>query len=196
MLKVLAVSPADGWACVQDGERFLLVDPCHDVDSFESIAEDDVGTFVNQHGLVAVEDQEFEDWDALVQWLHEQVAKSWEASGRGLPGEAALREQFAESAPLNVVTAWLRRIEQELIPQGELNWAQNVLSSLLRHSLVLKDNFELRQQAIGLQVQVQVAQGNLTAPGNAIEHQAAQVKVDLPPLPRGDECHSPNGYPT
>lgn len=109
MLKLIAHAPEDGWAFVRDGESLLLLRPPYR-GNHVSVGLEEVERAVTVHGYLAL-DLDFTTERALVQYLRDEVVRSWPAQ----EAPDKLRERLLLLANpgeinfyLDEATAWLR----------------------------------------------------------------------------------------
>lgn len=132
MLELLAVAPKDGWAFVRVKEETCLVRPPYAKSNVLSVDDATVETALSKHGFVSpVGDRTFVDWATLVARLNQQVLESRAAAGRPLP-ELGAGEELLKVAPPEVLSGFLDRVENELLPDHQLDHAANVLTAMLK----------------------------------------------------------------
>jgi|GEM_PF-2501050 len=151
MLELLAIAPEDGWALVRSGGRGVrLVRPPYTKNSAAFVSEDSVSVAVSKHGFLVPgpEHSRFSNWRELVAYLDGGIgaARGTQVSG-GLPDDAG--EQLLEFAPPDVLREFLRRVEEELIPEGRWDHAENLLLKMLVLDSVCGDP-GLRDKAVKL----------------------------------------------
>ena len=75
MLKLVALSPADGWAIVEANDRYLLVQPPYRRFNQTPVDETYIDTAVLQLGFLHLQDpMELADWAGLIAHLNQTVA--------------------------------------------------------------------------------------------------------------------------
>lgn len=129
MIEIVAVSYEDGWAYVRLEEGLCLIHPPYHrsgaIPADERTIEKAVGTL----GF-SVLAREFQSWHELVSFLHDGVAEARRQCGREV-AEAAPGKEFLRLAPVEDLSHFLDRVESELIPQGKLEHAENILLAML-----------------------------------------------------------------
>jgi len=147
MLEMLAIAPEDGWAYVRkDGQTWLLRPPYSHANA-SLVNEQAVQTAVQHYAFQACPKQ-FSDWNALVEFLNQQVVASRQAKGQPLPTDP-IGPQLLEVAPTQVLAAYLDRIEAELLPHQQWDHAEQLLFDMLRVKAVSNDN-ALYQRTVDL----------------------------------------------
>lgn len=132
MLELLAVAQEDGWAFVRVKDATCLVRPPYTKSNVLSVDDAAVETALSKHGFVPpIGDRTFGDWAALVACLNQQVLQSRAATGRPVP-ELGAGEELLKVAPREVLGGFLDRVENELLPDHQLDHAANVLTAMLK----------------------------------------------------------------
>jgi hypothetical protein len=130
MLRLLALSPEDGWAFValETGEIRRLRPPYRQTDAIP-VSNDAIGVAVTGHGFSATE-QDFPDWASLINYLRSEISAAIERRG-GLISLDEIRSGLLETAPANVIEGFLDRVENEFLPKRLYAEASNLLTNLL-----------------------------------------------------------------
>lgn len=112
MIRLLAITPEDGWAFVRSADRILLLRPPYEKRRHPSVEESTVARAVAVEGFEAA-DQSFPDWPALFAFLEERFL----AERKMLPAALAPKsvERILRHAPCSVLENLLDRIENELL---------------------------------------------------------------------------------
>lgn len=134
MLRILAVTPEDGWAYVRSGDEIHLLRPPYTKSTTARVNEDAVAKAITAYGFSASE-QECQDWKEVVFFLNQLVADSrddLDASGHG--------EAFLELATREDLVIFLDRVETELLPGHKWEHAENVLIALLKLQQIQQDS--------------------------------------------------------
>lgn len=144
MLELQALAPEDGWALVKQADRILLVRPPYRREQLVEVGADAVARAVGLHGFEAVF-RPFADWSALIEHLRAEVVRAHE----GRPRIEDPARRLLRHAPRPVIEQYLDRIAIELLPDGELGPAAELLESLLALDLVT-NSADLRDRAVAL----------------------------------------------
>lgn len=147
MHDLLALSPDDGWAYVRVNERILLIRPPYRQATCVVVDEDAVEKAVGVHGFQA-EEQCFPDWQELIVYLNNRVAAFYKQLGQDLE-KIDLTESMLEFASSDVIGAFLKRVEHELLPQRAWDHAERLLVRILKLPL-LRDSSVLNDTTIQL----------------------------------------------
>ena len=132
MLELLAVAPEDGWAFVRENDATCLVRPPYAKSNVRKVDDAAVETALSKHGFVVPNrDRTFGDWATLVACLNRQVLQSRATAGRPVP-ELGAGEAILGVAPIDVLSGFLDRVENELLPTHQLDHADNVLTAMLK----------------------------------------------------------------
>jgi len=132
MLELLAVAPEDGWAFVRVKGTTCLVRPPYAKSNVIQADDAAVETALFKHGFVSPSGKRtFVDWAALVAFLNQQVLQSRADAGQPLP-ELGAGKELLMIAPREVLDSFLDRVENELLPEHQLDHASNLLTAMLR----------------------------------------------------------------
>lgn len=145
MLQLLASAPEDGWAFVRKGDTVLLARPPYRQTSV--VDEETVEKALKQGGFV-MEERSFPDWSQLLAYLKQRLVEFRQAQGRGAPDTETIRG-LLHYAPLPILVNFLDRVERELLPNRELQPAQELLTRLLSVDLVRSESW-LYQRTLAL----------------------------------------------
>lgn len=126
MVTLLAYTPDERWAFVQDGGRVVLVRPPFHQDVVASEAE--VERAVTIHGFVPLE-RDFPDRHALLDFLSKESVRVWNESApsKNLP---SLRDELLAAFTIVDLDRHLERAQKKL-DAGKLDEAQTLLNRLL-----------------------------------------------------------------
>lgn len=109
---------------VDDGIIYF-VSPPYRLDNRPDVDENVVENAVNKHGFVSSKKQ-FQDWPSVILYLKAKFRDTWENRKFELTKSEALR-QIIQEASEDTIEGYLDRIENEFIPQRNLEHALNVL---------------------------------------------------------------------
>ena len=143
MLKLEALSPAEGIGIVRFGEGLRLVRPPYTHADSPLLREESLLDAILRYGYFASH-EEFSNWAALVDFLNQKAVESRRALGKEIPDSIAARE-ILEMAPVDVLNRFLNRVENELIPHRSFDHAEAFLLALLT-SGVMSRSPALRDQ--------------------------------------------------
>ncbi len=145
--KIMAIAPSDGWAfIVKEDEIFLLRPPYISSNQIE-VSEKDVENAIHLHG--------FEECDTIcdsisevVKFLKEKYVESMKKQSAGLPSSEELRE-LLKYANDEVLLQYLKKADEELIPDGKLNAAKSIALDIMKIEKV-RTNREMYDLAVNI----------------------------------------------
>ncbi len=133
-LKLEALSPAEGIGIVRQSDGTLrLIRPPYRSSDTPSLPEAALQETIIYHGFSAAS-KVFDDWRDVIQFLNQVVADTRHLVGVEIP-EAIEATDVLALAPCDVISSYLGRVEQELIPHKLFDRAELILSTLLRIAL-------------------------------------------------------------
>lgn len=143
VVKLLAYNPLDGNAVIKQGDdEILLIGPC---DITHRLKEGEVEKYLSRYGFYA-SDRYFSNMESLVSFLGDEVNNTRIAHGLNISKEA-LWSNIIDCAPKEVLCRYLDRVEQELIPSGQFDFATNVIYTILESANTEK---QIRSRAVSL----------------------------------------------
>lgn len=149
MLTVMALDRCNGWAFVKEGERVLLVRPPYQYAEALVATEATAMRAVTQHGYAASACQAH-DWAAAISWIREEVIRCSKEEGHELPEAGVAGRSVLRHAPQSMIEHLLERVKEELLPQGSLTSAEQILLAMQSTSQHLQKNPSLMQQTAAL----------------------------------------------
>jgi hypothetical protein len=136
-LKLEALYPPEGVGIVRKGQTLRLIRPPYLLHDSPSLPEDSVRDAILKYGFFA-SGQEFPSWEEMIDFLNSQVVESRRALGKEVP-EFLQDTDLLDVAPKEVIANFLARVEEELIPQGLFEHAENLLLALLKSDALARD---------------------------------------------------------
>jgi len=143
-IKIIAIAPNDGWAFIIKEYKIFLLHPPYISSNQIEVSEKDVGTAIHLHGFEEC-NFDFNSLHEVIEFLKTKYIESMKKQGIGLPSSEQLRE-LLKYAPDDVLLQYLKRAEEELIPEGKLDAAESIALELLKLDKV-KDNLEMHDMA-------------------------------------------------
>ncbi len=129
-IRLVAVMELDGSAFVESEGHLYFVQPPYKSKQRIRATQTDVERAVLHLGF-RVADEQFQSWASLIKHLNTLTHDARLKSGQDLH-EMDLAVRVMDSAPPEVITKFLDRIEQELLPNMDLESAQNILIAMLK----------------------------------------------------------------
>jgi hypothetical protein len=129
MMDLLAIALEDGWAFLREGEEIYLIRPPYSAANRRRVTASAIEAAVAKYGFRAA-NASFDHWQALIDYLRQEIVRSWEASGHSLDGREIGLEmlQLAEPERLSQL---LDRAEEAWFRQGKWNSTERFLSDVL-----------------------------------------------------------------
>ncbi len=146
-IKVIAIAPNDGWAFIIQEDKIFLLRPPYVASNQIEVSEKDVENALHLHGFEEC-NLDFNSLREVVEFLKNKYIESMKNQGTGLPSSEQLRE-LLKYAPDDVLLQYLKRAEEELIPEGKLNAAESIALELMKLDNV-KENHEMYKMAMGV----------------------------------------------
>jgi hypothetical protein len=154
MIQLLAIAPEDGWAFLREGEEIYLIRPPYSAANRRRVAASAIETAVAKHGFKAA-DASFEHWQAVIDYLKQEIVRSWEASGRSLDGREIGLELLQLAEP-EKISQLLDRAEEAWLRQGKWNSMEKFLCDIVSLD-VTRQNASLSKRAADLLKRCQTA---------------------------------------
>jgi hypothetical protein len=129
LLTLVAASYDDGWGFVEHDNRFLLIKPPYLRAQVSSVTQSVINKAIEHYGF-SVAQETFEDWADLVRFMKTKFLERRRTRDSAPVGDNVSRDLIA-SAPPYILENYLRRIEEELIPQQEWQAALDILITLI-----------------------------------------------------------------
>jgi hypothetical protein len=186
MLEVIATAKEDGWAFVKKDEQVFLVKPPYRASNLIPVSEDVIPKAVTSQGFHWIH-QEFNDWEGVVASLRAGLKEAHDAV-LGHVADADLQRELLEDAPMDILEGYLRRTEEELLPNHEWRAATTVLTVLLKLDSI-RNNPDLFRHTVSLLEQasaeiskLNVERTKLTAEGIVGRFPAAAKRYSVGPV--------------
>jgi hypothetical protein len=146
-IKMISIAQQDGCAFViKDECLYLLRYPYQSCDLIEA-SKDDLVNAVHRYGFIEC-DEEFNNLSETVNFLKIKYAEYIEKERASLPGKEHLKSLF-HYATDEILSKYLDRVENELIPQRKLDAAESIALELLRVEKVIK-NENMHNRALNI----------------------------------------------
>ncbi|MBF0109154.1 MAG: hypothetical protein HQL76_08270 [Magnetococcales bacterium] len=138
MIKIIAISPGDGWAVVQMEKNLRLLRPPYSDDCCPLIQDADVIRLLSEPGFdAATEEIAMPDLPSVTAYLKNITVKT--ASEEQLAQAGKAGRQLLMSAPPDRIRHSLERIKNELLPDKQFGPALNVLVILIQSDAANSD---------------------------------------------------------
>lgn len=127
--RIIAIDPYDGWAFIAKGKKIFLLRPPYTPSNLSEVSENVVANAVGKYGFEEC-DIAFDSTDEIIKFLEDQLVQSRKRFGIDLPSSTQLREllkYFDDS----VLLEYLRRAQEELIPEGNLEAAESIALDII-----------------------------------------------------------------
>jgi hypothetical protein len=124
-----ALSAMDGTGIIRNGQTLRLLRPPYTLRDSPVLPESSIRDAILRHGFAAAKEH-FGGWEEAVDFLNRQAAESRRSLGKEIP-EFIAGGDIVDVAPEEVLTAFLERVETELIPGKMFDHAENFLVALL-----------------------------------------------------------------
>jgi hypothetical protein len=131
-----AISPEEGIGIVRVGEALRLIRPPYAWRDSPELPEESLQGAILRHGFSA-SDKQFADWDGAIAFLNEQAVAARQSLGIEIPKEIRGRD-ILEGAPPDILTGFLDRVENQLIPHRLFEHAESLLLALLTSSVLTR----------------------------------------------------------
>ena len=136
-IKIIAIAPNDGWAFIIKEDKIFLLHPPYVSSNQLEVSEEDVETAIHLHGFEEC-NFDFNSLHEVIEFLKTKYIESMKNQGIGLQSSEQLRE-LLKYAPDDVLLQYLKRAEEELIPEGKLDAAESIALELLKLDQVKED---------------------------------------------------------
>jgi hypothetical protein len=133
-LRLEAICAPEGTAIVRDGETLRLLRPPYTRLSSPVLPEESIHDAILRHGFTSAH-EEFATWEQVIDFLNQQVVEARRELGKDIPD--TVPGGIIDVAPEEVVLDFLDRIERDLIPQGKLDHADNLLFAVLTSRILM-----------------------------------------------------------
>lgn len=143
-VRAIAIAPHDGWAFIVKEEKIFLLRPPYVPSDLDEVSEKVVENAVGTYGFEEC-DITFDSIDEVIRFLKDQFVKSRKDLGIEVPSSKELRK-LLEYASDNVLLEYLRRAEEELIPERKLRAAESIASDLMKLEQV-RNSPEMKRMA-------------------------------------------------
>jgi len=133
-LRLEALLPVEGVGIVRSDSELRLVQPPYRLSDAPKLPTSALRDAVLKYNYV-VSNEQFDNWEALIEFLNRQVVESRQRLGRSIP-EVVAYDDIVEAAAPEVISGFLDRVESELLPHGLFDHADNFLLAVLSSALV------------------------------------------------------------
>ncbi len=168
-----AFSPTDAVAIIRSKQSLRLCRPPYKQFNTIKLPESAIEDAVLNHDFHA-SGASFENWAAVIHFLNQQLIAYRESSGRPVP-ETLNMIEILDVAPLTVLQNFLKKVENELIPQRQFAHAKNFLIALLK-SNVKQEYPELITTAANLLEQINQVEYSKNISATVLENKYSPFK--------------------
>lgn len=144
-IEIIAFDPYDGWAFITKEKKIFLLRPPYISSNMTEVSKKVVENAIRLHVFDEC-DLAFDNIGEVIGFLKEEYIKAKKEQGIDVPTSEQLRE-FLQYATEDVLSKYLMRAQEELIPQKRFDVAESIALSLLKLEKV-KNNSELGNMAI------------------------------------------------
>lgn len=131
-VKIIAIAPLDGWAYIERNDKIFLLEPPYDSNNISPVSLETVENAVGKYGFEECEII-LNNIDEIVSYITYQFVKSRNDIGMKIPSLEELKE-LLKYFPDNILLEYLRRINDELIPQGIFDGAEKLIRDIIKFS--------------------------------------------------------------
>jgi hypothetical protein len=129
-LELEALSQAEGIGIIRSGRTLRLVRPPYTLQDAPILSEDSLQDAILCHGFSA-SGQQFQSWEDAIAFLNQQAVAARRLLGKEIP-ETIPGPDILDVAPPEVLSAFLDRVERQIIPQRLFDHAEDFLLALLK----------------------------------------------------------------
>ncbi len=144
-IKMVAIAPYDGWAFIIKEEQLYLLRPPYRSKDLLEVGEKNLENALHKYGFQECA-HAFNNLSETIGFLNEKYIEAMKRKGMSLPDKEQLKE-LLEFATEEILRGYLETVEQEFIPQRNLEAAESIAFALLPLKQV-KQNEELSQKII------------------------------------------------
>lgn len=135
-LRLEAFSPTEGIGIVRAGQTLRLIRPPYLLHDAPVLPEESLQDAILRHDFSA-SGEEFRGWEEAIAFLNKQVISVRRLLGKEIP-QSIQGSDILDSAPPDVLSGFLDRVEEQLIPQRLFDHAENFLLALLASSVLTR----------------------------------------------------------
>jgi len=135
-LKLEAALAVEGTGIIRSGEILRLLRPPYLLHESPVLPEESIADAISRCGFVPSSEQ-FATWEEAICFLNKEVMERRRALNRELP-DLISGSELVGVAPEDVLTKFLDRVEQELIPKGNFEHAENLLLAIVSSDAVTR----------------------------------------------------------
>lgn len=144
-IRAIAIAPHDGWAFIVKEKKIFLLRPPFVCSNQREVPLEVVENAINIHGFDEC-DITFDSMNEVIRFLKDQYIRSRKDQGIDVPTSEELRE-LLKYLDDDVLLKYLRRAQNELISEGNLDAAESVALEILKLERV-KNCPEIQRMAI------------------------------------------------
>ncbi|MEI6542211.1 MAG: hypothetical protein WCL60_01730 [Methylococcales bacterium] len=168
-----AFSPVDAVAIIRSNQDLRLCRPPYKQNNTIKVPESAIEDAVLNYDFHA-SGASFENWAAVIHFLNQQLIAYRESSGRPVP-ETLNMIEILDVAPLTVLQNFLKKVENELIPERQFAHAKHFLIALLK-SHATQEHPELITTAANLLEQINHFEYSKSNSATVLEKQYSPFK--------------------
>lgn len=131
-LKLEALSPAEGFGFIRSEGELRLVRPPFRAQDALVLSDESLHDAIARFGYT-VSDRQFDNWEDVITFLNQQIVETRRVLELPIP-EVIAGSEILDVAPPEVLNKFMARVEEELIPQGLFDEAEDFLLALLETS--------------------------------------------------------------
>ncbi len=168
-----AFSPTDAVAIIRSKQCLRLCRPPYKQINTIELPESAIEDAVLNHDFHA-SGASFDDWAAVIYFLNQQLIAYRKSCGRSV-AETLNTIEILDVAPLEILQNFLKKVENELIPQRQFAHAKNFLIALLE-SNATQEYPELKIQAVKILKQIQQVEESKNNSATMLENKYSPFK--------------------
>jgi hypothetical protein len=168
-----AFSPTDAVAIIRSKQGLRLCRPPYKQFNTIELPESAIEDAVLNHDFHA-SGTSFESWAAVIYFLNQQLIAYRESCGHPV-AETLNNIEILDVTPLTVLQDFLKKVENELIPQRQFAHAKNFLLALLK-SNATQEYPNLKTQAVNLLEKIQQVEDTKNDSGTVLANKYSPFK--------------------
>jgi len=129
-IKIIALDARDGLAFIEDSKQLFFLRPPYDVAGKTPCHADDIEEAVIKYGFRRA-DYSFNHYSELIRFIKNEYNQAAADDGVKVPTTEELTA-LLDSASENVIIRFLQRIDDELIPGGNIDAAESLTRDLMK----------------------------------------------------------------
>lgn len=146
-INVIAMAPCDGWAFITKEKKIFLLRPPYVSSNLSEVSEKVVENSIGKYGFKEC-DLTFDNMGEVIRFVKDQFIESRKILGIKVPSHDELKD-LLKYFDDDVLQEYLRRAQEELIPEGKLDAAESIALEIMKLERV-KDNPRMQEMAVDI----------------------------------------------